>query len=268
MRTYLSLLGVQMQGVMWVAWMFLMVGLLWNGLPLLIGKGPNSGLAMVLTLFPCFYTVMLAYFLVIKDRTKVAKSFRLIPQAEFLISRPISRMTGYAVFMTIYFVLVIGPSVIGLAYASQNPALEFLCYKSPTQQTAAAIHQEQYLEIMPGSRLQEQPKGSPIIVWPQGAVFVAGWKLLIVVVLALMVQFIVFLKMRNSMRTVVATLVMFLPLLLMFLTTREESVWFSAYQSAFGFFTVHWLAVWGIAITLFLAAEALAFHLAARSDID
>lgn len=268
MKIYLSLLSIQMRGVMWVAWMFIFIGLLWNGLPLLIGKGPNSGLFTVLTLFPCFYTVMVAYYLVIKDRTKALSGFRIMPHAEFITSRPVSRKLGYAVFLTIFFSLVIGPSLVNVAYASQHPVLEFLCYKSGSHQTEAAAHRDEYLRIMPGSHIEERPKSSPVIVWPQGALFVAAWKLLVVLVLAVMVQFVVFLNISNLGKKIAAVLVMGIPFLLMFLTIKPESVWYSAYQSAFGIFTVHWGMVAISVGLLFILAQTWAFRLAANVDVD
>ncbi len=266
MKNYLSLLGIQMREVVWVAWVFPAIGLVMYGLPFLTVSRTHSGLSMVLSIMPSVYTVMLAYLLVIKDRTTWAKEFRLMAHAEFLISRPILRRTGYAAFMTIYFVMILFPSVANLAYACQNPSLEFLCYQSAGSKTEAAVYRDLYLQILPDSQLVERPKSSPIILWPKGAVFVAGWKLLIVVVLAVMIQFVVFLRLPKIAKTILAAAIIVAPPLLLLLSMSVQSA-FQVYQNLFGFFINHWVVVVSSGIVIVLALEVLAFRLSAESEI-
>jgi hypothetical protein len=161
-----------------------------------IAVGENSGVMQAgsfvtpFTFIPIMFCGILALqFLIGGTGWPGTASTWLIPGAEFLLVRPVSRRTAYRCWILLYFVVLLLPmlSYVGLTMAA--PDLRISVYESANpvrgRMDRASLYQEQF----PASTLIPARKGSfATLIVPNGALLVAFWQFWLTILLALALQ--------------------------------------------------------------------------------
>jgi hypothetical protein len=207
-------------------------------LQLFIAKQEGSGFQGEVSQSVTLWMVLMAGLLFLTRGEVVSKGLTLIRHDEFLLTRPVSRVRSYFLFIAVYFSLVVVPLAGGVAFSLIHPDLTFSLYQGKSGQTEALEKLEFYRVVFPESRVVQKPRS---LVIPYGNTFVSAWWLLLLTVAAAGMQGMTLLPLPSKVKKWAPAL--FLVPILIAPAFSLKSGTANFVENAFLFFVSHWLAV-------------------------
>jgi len=195
----------------------------------------------------------------------------LIAQAEFLLTRPVTRRTAYFSRVFLLFSVILLPSLAGIWAASARPELRVALCESQDDFPADARLQLYQFEFPQGSVRHDDPRFMPrgyrtTFVVPSGNLCVASWNLLTSVLATLLIQALSFSpSARRELgwslfgNLFVIYILFVIAFDLYFLGTPQKWL-ISPYESGFFYFVSHPIHVWLFSLAVFVGAQWLAFR--------
>ncbi len=107
------------------------------------------------------------------------------PCAEFLVTRPLSRLRLCMVSLAIFYAIVIGPALLAFGIAAFNSDMRFARYDNPSPAEAARL--AAYEKGFP-SAYREEGEHFPVLVAPHGLLYVKAWQLVALILVAVALQ--------------------------------------------------------------------------------
>lgn len=177
-----------------VLWLYLLPALIFV-IPWIswIGDGTTSGLDITMLTSPGMLFGLIAGLTFLwSSQTNMGWALpNNMPHAEFLLTRPVVRRRLCVVCLSIFYVIVLTPSVLALAVTAFRPDLRLSLYKSATQSTEAADRQTVYEKGFPFTYV-EPGKNRLVLVAPHGLLYAKAWQLATVTLAAILLQWLLF----------------------------------------------------------------------------
>lgn len=167
-----------------------------------------------------------------------------MPHAEFLLTRPVVRRRMCVVCLSIFYVIVLAPSVLAVAATAFKPDMRLSLYKSDTQSTEAADRQAAYEKGFPHTYV-EPGKNRSTLVAPYGQLYAKVWQFASVTAAALLLQWLLFRrKQERKFAKYIPILIMWLFLLPTLAFVFRRDLVMPVFESVFFFFVQNfWLCL-------------------------
>ena len=164
-----------------------------------------------------------------------------MPHAEFLLTRPVLRRRMCVVCLSIFYVIVLAPSVLALGATAFKPDMRLSLYKRDTQ---SADRQAIYEKGFPHTYV-EPGKNRSTLVAPYGQLYAKAWQLASVTAAALLLQWLLFRRKQERRFTkYIPILLMWLFLLPVFAFVFRRDLAIIVFESVFFFFVQNfWLCL-------------------------
>jgi hypothetical protein len=202
MRNFAPLLYFNLKTIPPAIWLFCMITIVmavfFNDT-----TGEHSGFETALTgHMGTMYSLLLGVFFFSEGKTGGARSsLTPIPHGEFLFARPVSRRSAWLARACLYFTAVFAAPVIFLCVALFHPDFKLSLYQEATRHTEAAGKLALYQAAFPDSAVvHEHGSSHDTLVIPRGWLFLAGWQLLVTILLALGLQILTFLSSKTQLK--------------------------------------------------------------------
>jgi len=188
----------------------------------------------------------------------------LLPNAEFLFMRPISRRHIYTPLLVVaFFVLLLCPVLNVVLTAIRHPELRLSLDHPAIQNTEAAQKLAVYQEVFPSSSVVQLPHTNhPILLVPQGETLMAIWTLWQVILVGMVLLALSLIRLPDRMQRWFIVTIACLPA-----ATILSWTWIGPWideEKLFFFYLRHSLPIW----LLTLAGFALLLRAAAKRIED
>lgn len=226
--------------------------------------GDASSIVTGLNAFPLMFSGLLGLQFFIREAGWAATPEGwLLPAGDFLLTRPIPRRMAYYSRMSLYFAVLLLPSLLNVGLTAVEPDLRISLYHSETQSTEGADKLALYRAQFANGRLVHDPRaGHDTFVIPFGAVWVAIWQFWLAILLALALQGATLLTLPSRIQIGLFTAICLTPMLMIMFRFREDPT--AMLEDVVFFFIQHWVLIAGWT----LGALALVQWLARRRIED
>jgi hypothetical protein len=219
--------------------------------------GEMSGIRNTLDVFPLMFYSILGMQFFIGTKSSTGATFPgMIPAAEFLLVRPVSRRTAYLSRMVFFFFIMLIAPLLGLGLTIAEPDLQVSLYHSKTESTEAADNITLYQKQFPDNFIIHKPKAThDTLVIPFGSMLLKLWEFWLVVCLALALQAVVLVKLPAKIQTGLFMGIGMSPFLLV-----SDLFWNSSTiaENAFFFFAHHWSLIALFTLGAFILVQRIA----------
>jgi hypothetical protein len=191
----------------------------------------------------------------------------ILPNAEFLLARPISRRHIYVPLLVLSSsILLLCPVLNVVMAAAQHPDLRLSLYHSATQSTEAARNLALYQHVFPSSSIVQLPHTNhPTLLVPQGGTIAAVWTLWQVVLAGMVLLLLSLVRLPDEMQRKFVVTVCCLPAATILLWT-----WIGPgfdFEKLFFFYLQHSLVIWVLTLACFPLLLGVAWKRIAQVEV-